>query len=179
MAKTGRKIIDAEGFGLIFRKTAADTGGELLEMEAFYRPQSEMPPPHYHPAQEEEFEVYSGVFQVRLGDEERAYRTGERFTIPAGQAHAMCNISAEKGHLLWQTRPAYNSEGFFETLWSMERKRGLGQLLRLAVVFKTYEKEVRLSSPVQRVLLKVLAVFARLSGITAGSLLPRETVATE
>jgi len=43
---------------LIFRKTGVDTDGELLEMEARYPTNSSQPPYHYHPYQEEHFEVW-------------------------------------------------------------------------------------------------------------------------
>jgi quercetin dioxygenase-like cupin family protein len=182
LTQSGRKVIDSEGFGLIFRKTARDTNGELLEMEAFYRPHGKMPPAHIHPEQEEYFQVMSGTFRVQLEDETREYHTGETFTVPVGARHAMHNVSAEKGQLLWQTRPALNSEGFFATLWSMEQssptgKRGFAQLIRLAVIFNEYKREVRLANKVQRTVLLVLSVAARIGGITASSMLPKDVAA--
>jgi quercetin dioxygenase-like cupin family protein len=180
LAKAGSKILDSEGYGLIFRQTAQDTSGKLLEMDAFYRPHGKLPPPHFHPAQAEHFEVLSGTFRVHLADAVVDYKPGDSFQVPVGVTHAMHNISGEKGHLRWQTRPALNSEGFFQTVWSMEQaqpdgKRGFGQLLRLGVIFDEYHHEVRLANPVQRMLLKVLAVIARVRGIQARSLLPDET----
>jgi quercetin dioxygenase-like cupin family protein len=172
LAKAGDEILDAAGYGLIFRKTARDTQGELLEMEAFYRPHGQMPPPHYHPNQDEYFQVLAGEFQVILESDTLTFSSGEAFKIPAGASHAMHNMSAEKGHLLWQTRPALDSEGFFETVWKMDRdnptgKRGLGQILQLALVFHKHSREVRLSNNVQRFLLGVLAPLARLLGYKA------------
>jgi mannose-6-phosphate isomerase-like protein (cupin superfamily) len=182
MAKAGSKVLDSEGYGLIFRQTSRDTNGELLEMDAFYRPQGKLPPPHHHPAQEEHFEVLDGVFRVHLGDEIRDVHPGDTFIVPMGVTHAMHNIAAEKGHLRWQTRPALNSEGFFEAVWTMETadhpaKRGIGQLLRLAVIFEEYDNEVRLSNKVQRTVLKILAVFAKMVGINARSLLLKKNKA--
>jgi quercetin dioxygenase-like cupin family protein len=173
MVKAGTRILDAEGYGLIFSQTAAETGGALLEMEAFYRPSSEAPPLHFHPAQEETFEVRQGSFAVRVGDQQHTYRTGDHFSIPPGIPHSMYNASAEKGHLLWQTRPALNSEGFFSAVWGMDaepagQNRGLGRILRLAVIFQEHRGEVRLSSPVQRTLLELLAPLGRLLGYRAG-----------
>jgi quercetin dioxygenase-like cupin family protein len=166
MVKVGTTILDAEGYGLIFCKTAHETDGELLEMEAFYQPGSKKPPLHYHPSQEENFQVLAGEFKVQVGDESRVYRAGEAFHIPKGLPHSMHNISAEKGHLLWKTRPALNSEGFFEKVWGMENgngaQNGIGKVLRLASIFQTYRSEVRLVNAGQRLLLQLLAPIGRL-----------------
>jgi quercetin dioxygenase-like cupin family protein len=182
MARKGSRILDPEGFGLIFRQTAKETKGALLEMDAFYRPRGELPPAHFHPAQAEHFQVLRGTFHVQLENEDLEYHPGDTFSIPAGAAHAMHNTSDEKGHLLWQTRPALKSEGFFESVWSLEQKspagrRGFGQLLRLAVIFEEYDQEVRLANKVQRTALKILAIVAKLGGIKAKSLLPDEKTA--
>jgi quercetin dioxygenase-like cupin family protein len=172
VAKAGDTILDDEGYGLIFRRTARETNGELLEMEAFYRPSSELPPLHFHPRQAEHFDVRSGEFRVMRQGQTHTYRAGESFDIPAGESHAMYNAAAEKGHLLWQTRPALNSEGFFEKTWTMQRdnpsqRRGLKELLQLAVIFQAYAREVRLSSDAQRLLLQLLAPVGKLLGYRA------------
>lgn len=168
MAKMGQKILDAQGYGLIFCKTSQDTQGELLEMEAFYRPHGTKPPLHYHPDQEEYFRVVEGAFQVQIGKESRVFKAGDSFNVPPGVPHAMHNVSEEKGHLLWQTRPALSSEGFYEKVWGMEvsegPQKGIRQILRLAVVFQAYRREVRLSSSGQRLILQLLAPFGRLLG---------------
>jgi quercetin dioxygenase-like cupin family protein len=165
MVKAGTKILNAEGYGLIFRKTAQDTNGELLEMDAFYRPRGTKPPLHFHPSQEEYFQVLSGIFQVQLADQSQVYKAGESFQVPIGVPHAMYNISDEKGHLVWQTRPALNSEGFFEAVWGMEQQEssqnGIRRLLRLAAIFQTYRREVRLVKPGQRFVLWLLAPLGR------------------
>jgi quercetin dioxygenase-like cupin family protein len=169
LVQARKEILDSEGYGLIFLKKAIDTDGQLLEMEAFYRPQGKMPPPHYHPYQEEHFKVVCGEFRVLIGNEILTYKAGDSFTIPVGVSHGMHNISNEKGQLHWRTCPALNSEGFFETVWKMEQdqpngRRGLGYILRLAAAFQQYRQEVRLTSNVQRVLLKVLAPIGRFLG---------------
>ncbi len=63
------------GQHLIVRNTAQDTGGELLEVEAVYtKPTPSWPPVHYHPRQEERFEVLSGRLSVLMGGSERSKR---------------------------------------------------------------------------------------------------------
>jgi quercetin dioxygenase-like cupin family protein len=97
LAKAGSKILDSEGYGLIFRQTAQDTNGKLLEMDAFYRPHGNLPPPHLHPAQEEHFEILSGTFRVHLANAVVDYKPGGSFHVPIGVTHAMHNISDKKG----------------------------------------------------------------------------------
>ena len=48
MAKPGDELIDSEGGKIIFKETAASSNGELLEMEAVYPANSNLPPEHYH-----------------------------------------------------------------------------------------------------------------------------------
>lgn len=160
------------GSRLIFRRTGADTNGELLEMEALYPPSSAQPPDHYHPYQEERFEVLQGKFRTKIDGVERTYETGETFTVPAKAPHWMHNISDTEGRLLWQVRPAMKTQAFFETMWGLEadgktNANGVPSLLQLAVILREYADEFRASSPpypLQRVLLGILTPIGRLLG---------------
>ena len=51
MARTGEVLDNPVSWQrIIFRKTTADTGGELLEVESVYtRASPSRPPAHYHP----------------------------------------------------------------------------------------------------------------------------------
>ena len=49
------------------------------------------PPKHFHPAQDEHFEVLSGSIQVRVEDEERPLAAGEEIDIPRGAVHQIWN----------------------------------------------------------------------------------------
>jgi len=162
----------ASGQRLIFRKTAADTGGELLEVEAVYtKPSPSRPPVHVHPRQEERFEVLAGEVRAVVGGEERTLGTGELFVIPPGTPHGMW---AEKTgtRLLWQTRPALGTEAFFETVWGLAKDgkvndKGVPNPLQAAVIAREFEQEYRLASPpwaVQAALFGTLAVVGRLLG---------------
>jgi quercetin dioxygenase-like cupin family protein len=162
----GHEVLDADGYGLIFRHTAGTTNGQLMEMDAFYKPHSQPPPSHYHPRQTEHFQVMSGRFRVVIDGQATSYGAGDSFEVPAGVIHAMHNESGEKGHLIWQTRPALRSEEFFAALWTLELLspaggRGLKQLLRLAVLFDEYRAEVRLSGG-PAAILRLLAPIGRL-----------------
>src|SRR5689334_16629147 len=120
MARAGDELFDPiRGQRLIFRKTARDSKGELVEVEAFYRPDSEAPPEHIHPLQEEYFEVLDGSIDIRVNGQEKRYAAGESFRIPAGTAHQMWNGGSTEAHILWQTRPALHTDDFFEIMWGL------------------------------------------------------------
>ena len=50
---------------------------------------AEPPPPHYHPSQDEHFEVLEGSIALRVGHEHRTVPAGESFDIPRGTVHTM------------------------------------------------------------------------------------------
>ena len=101
MPNETNEFTNPDGERLIFRKTSKDTDGELLEMEATYIPNSQRPPLHYHPFQDEHFEVLRGTFQARIDETEHTYQPGDKFTVPATTPHWMHNISDEEGCLSW------------------------------------------------------------------------------
>jgi hypothetical protein len=84
----------------------------------------------------------------------------------------MHNTSAEAGRLLWQIRPALQTEILFETLWGLARdgktnQYGVPALLQLAVLLQTYNQELRLSQPsyrLQRLVWGVLGTRGRWEG---------------
>jgi quercetin dioxygenase-like cupin family protein len=150
------------GQKLTFRRTAADTGGELVEVESDLPGHGRKPPPHLHPRQEERFEVLSGRVEVRLGDEHRVLETGDTLEVPRGIVHEMSAAGGEPARLLWQTRPALRTEQFFETAW----RRGVPDRLTGAALLNRFSDEIRLPGPwaVQRPLLGALSGVARLTG---------------
>ena len=79
---------------------------ELLEVEAVYAPAGKEPPKHYHPSQDEHFEVLEGSIRVRAGDEERTLGVGDEIDIARGTVHKMWNPASGDARVLWQTRPA-------------------------------------------------------------------------
>ncbi len=62
MAYSGQVLDNpVSGERIVFRKTAADTGGPLLAFDLFLAPDGHVPGLHVHPAQEERFEVVRGT----------------------------------------------------------------------------------------------------------------------
>lgn len=106
MVMAGDEFVRPNGERLSFRMTSQETSCELLVMEVVYSPNSPRPPAHYHPSQEEHFEVLNGTLQVEIGGQRRTYEAGDRFTVPIGPHHWMHNTSSEFGKVIWQVRPA-------------------------------------------------------------------------
>ena len=175
MQDDNKEFTHPNGERLIFHRTGKETNGELLEMEAIYNPNSPQPPLHYHPFQEEQFEVLRGVFRVRIGEVEHTYQAGDKFTVPIATPHWMHNISDEEGRLLWQVRPALKTQDFFTIMWGLAAAEktdanGLPNLWQLAVILHEYRHEFRASSPpyfVQRILFGLLAPIGRWRGYRA------------
>jgi mannose-6-phosphate isomerase-like protein (cupin superfamily) len=157
---------------LRFLRTAAETGGESLEMEAAYEPGSLEALEHFHPRQDERFEILSGTMRVRKGREERDLSQGETLEIPARTRHAMWNPGTAEARVRWLTTPALRTAEFFETTFAMARDGRLtangprNPLLAGALLWK-FRREFRLTSPptlIQAIALPPLAGLARVMG---------------
>ncbi len=95
MARTGDVIENPiSGQNLIFRTTTKEGGGELLEVESVYtKPTPFQPPVHYHPGQEERFEVLSGRVRFRKG--------ARRIDAEAGDVVVVTHVSPIKAAIAW------------------------------------------------------------------------------
>jgi quercetin dioxygenase-like cupin family protein len=173
MARAGDKLINpVTGMTLVFRKTGKKTNGALLEVDAFYRPNSSRPLEHYHPQQEEHFEVVTGTMQVLLNGHEQTLAAGDILIIPPNTPHAMWNAGSEETHLIWQTRPALNTERLFETLYALARDgkvdaKGVPNLLQGVALAREFHQEYRVTRPprfVQTLLFTLLGPVARWLG---------------
>lgn len=175
MPEVNDEIRVSEDERILFLKTARETDGELVEVRASYKPNSGKPPAHFHPNQEERFEVLSGLFRVNIGGEEADYRPGDTIQVPKGAVHWMFNSSDERGELLWQTRPALRTGDFFERIWTLQRKAASEDaepsLMQLAGVLNEHRDEFRLASPpepIQALLIRILALVGNTFGSRGG-----------
>jgi mannose-6-phosphate isomerase-like protein (cupin superfamily) len=96
--------------------TIRESSSELLEVEGSWGAGGKAPPVHYHPAQDEHFEVLEGTLTARVEGEERELAKGETLDIPRGSRHQIWNRGAEQTRALWQTRPALRTEQWFRTI---------------------------------------------------------------
>lgn len=100
---------------------------DLLEVEATYGPSGSPPPKHFHPSQDEHFEVLEGSLNVRMVGQERALTSGERIDIPRGHVHQMWNPGDVPARVLWQTRPAGRTEQWFSAIDALHREGKVGK----------------------------------------------------
>lgn len=122
MARSGDELINrVTGLRTVFRKTARDTDGELLQVDWIGSPGWSTGPDHIHPLQEERFEIFSGKLGLRVEGKERVLGEGEVIVAPAGSAHAAWNAGEDDVHALVDFRPALRTESAFETLASLAR----------------------------------------------------------
>ena len=105
------------GQRVVFRRTGADTDGELLELETWYSAGAPPAPPHYHPSQDEHFEVLSGAVRCEIDGEERVLREGDVLDVPRGTVHEFGGHPEEDGHVRWETRPAGRTEDFLRGMF--------------------------------------------------------------
>lgn len=177
MVKTGDMLTHPiTGERIVFRKTARDTAGELLQADFYMRPGAFVAAMHIHPLQEERFEVISGTLRGRVAGKELSSGPGEVIVVPKGVPHVWWNSGDDELHVLVEVRPALKLEHFFETFFGLAQdgkvdpKTGLPNLLQMAVIMQAYRNELVLAQPprlVQTLLFGLLAPIGRLLGYKA------------
>jgi len=122
MAKAGDELLNpVTGLRTVFRKTAEETSGELLQVDWIGEPKWTTGPDHVHPRQEERFEVLSGKLGLRVGGVERVHRAGDVIVALADAPHAAWNAGDDEVHVLVDFRPALRTETAFEALAGLAR----------------------------------------------------------
>jgi quercetin dioxygenase-like cupin family protein len=179
MARAGDEMVDPiAGARMIFRKTANETDGELLQLDWIGKAGWTAGSLHVHPYQEERLEIISGTLGSHVAGVERIHEAGEVVVAPAGSVHTVWNAGGEEEevHSLVDFRPALRTETVLETLTGLARdgktnKSGVPKNpLRLALIAHDYEDELYLTQPplfVQRVIFGVMAKVGRLLGYRA------------
>jgi hypothetical protein len=100
------------GFGGFVLRILSEAPDALV-MEASYPGDAPFPPEHFHPSQEERFEVLEGTMIARVEGEERTFDT---LTVPAGTVHTM--RADGPARMRWEVRPALRTAEFFELLYA-------------------------------------------------------------
>jgi len=119
MASAGETVVNpSTGERVTFVRTAADTGGELLEVELVWPRPGRRAPAHVHPEMEERYEVVSGTAAFRIGGEELTAGPGDVVTVPARTTHLAWNPTEGEVRLKVQFRPALRWEEFVVRLFA-------------------------------------------------------------
>jgi len=140
------------GQRIIFVRTAEETNGELLEMEAVYAPLSEEPPLHYHAYQWEHFSVSEGELTIRMNGEIQTYGKGSVVSVPSGERHSMWNAGHIPARVIWRVIPALKTQEFLVTLSELANngktnKKGVPSLPRMVSLLLKYKASFRLHRP--------------------------------
>lgn len=154
------------------QRLAFSRDGDILRAEVFADPDGDVPP-HYHPAQEERFEVLAGQVRFDVDRERIEGGPGTRVVAPPGAKHAFRNVGKSEAHLRVEVEPALQLQSFLEEAAALARerrytRRGLparpGAVLELADLMVRYADTTVMAFPprvIQRLLLAPLARLRR------------------
>lgn len=144
---------------------------KALEVEGTWGPNGSPPPKHFHPAQDERFEVLEGVLTTRVDGEQRELRAGDVIEIPRGAVHQMWNATGEPTRAIWRTSPAGRTAEWFADLDGLLRSgrvggNGMPSPLAFGVYLTEYRDVIRLAGPQPLVQgsMRVLGALGRLRG---------------
>jgi mannose-6-phosphate isomerase-like protein (cupin superfamily) len=150
--------------------TIRESSPELIEVEATWTPGGKPPPGHYHPAQDEHFEVLEGTLTARIEGEDQDLGAGETLDIPRGTGHKIWNRSDAPARAIWRTNPRLRTEDWFRSVDRLSRgvrKEGTSPgLLAFGAYLSEYKDVFRLSGPefIGRPMVAVLGVLGRAKG---------------
>ena len=146
--------------------------GEVLRAEVWADPGGDVPS-HYHPSQEERFEVVAGQVRFTIGG--KRHDAGPRATLvaPAGVTHSFRNTGRDEAHLRVEVEPALQLQGFLEEAAALARagrytRRGLPRrpaaVIELADLMVRYRDVTVMAFPpraIQRLIIEPLARLRR------------------
>ncbi len=148
--------------------SGGETQGARSEMQITLPPHPVTPPPHIHPAQEEQWVVLDGSLEVLSGQQWRPLGAGESAVVPAGIVHTFRNRSGENVRFRVVHTPALAIERYLDRLYwlsAMNRIRGsrdLTSLLYSSLLLDTHRREQVLAGPAARAAVRTMAQLARL-----------------
>jgi quercetin dioxygenase-like cupin family protein len=176
MIRTGDIVRNpVTGEQLRFLKTAADTNGEYVLLEATIEPHGFVAAAHIHPFQAETFEILEGVVAFEKGRETIVAGAGDTIVVEPGTRHRFWNAGEGQARFRTEVRPALEFESLIETMFGLAadgktNRKGMPNPFRLAVIARAHFDDVRLPFPpafVQRIGLAVGAPLGRLLGYEA------------
>jgi quercetin dioxygenase-like cupin family protein len=156
------------GEQITIRRTAADTGGSVLEWELVLAPGGRVPASHAHPRQEEAFTVLAGQMRFRVGVRRVTANPGDIVRIPPGTVHHFANAGNRPARVWVQTSPALSMQELLETAAALAQDqhaagRRLPRPIVLALFMRDFEREVRAPYLPAALVGAVLAPLARLA----------------
>jgi mannose-6-phosphate isomerase-like protein (cupin superfamily) len=139
MARAGQEVENpVTGERIVFLRTAADTDGAAVEMEAIWPAGPRRTTPHVHPEAEERWEVLAGRARFRIGDSETEGGPGTVAVAAEGTPHEAWNPGSTQTRVRIELWPALRWEEFVERLFAGESPADL---------MREFSREVRLAPP--------------------------------
>jgi mannose-6-phosphate isomerase-like protein (cupin superfamily)/uncharacterized protein YndB with AHSA1/START domain len=108
------------GVRVEIRRTAAETGGELVEFDVVGRARGFLAQPHIHPGQSEHYEVIEGAMRLVTGRRSVLLRPGEVAEVPPRVSHRQLPAGDGPGRVRVQLRPAGRTEEFLARLAAID-----------------------------------------------------------
>jgi quercetin dioxygenase-like cupin family protein len=170
MAVAGQTIRNPQtGEELTFRRTAAETLGELVELDFRVDPGGAPAAAHVHPKQLERFDVHSGSLRLTMGGTELSLRPGDSAVVPPGVPHIWHAADGEELRMTVTFEPALTTERFFEEFFALAndgktKPDGTMRVLDAARVLDDNRDFLYLPKPpvrLQKALFRLLAPVAR------------------
>jgi mannose-6-phosphate isomerase-like protein (cupin superfamily) len=168
---TGGKLRLPGGASFVITKSAAETGGERVELEITFPPDASGPPPHFHLHQEEQWHVLAGTLEVQDAGHWRTLREGESASIPAGHVHTLRNRTKDDVRVLDVHIPALDFQDYMEDLHRLTEAgkitslRSPRSLIYLAMVLREHRTTQLTASRLQRIAESALAGLGKLLGM--------------
>ena len=154
--------------------TIRSSTSDALEVEGEWAADGKAPPKHFHPSQDEHFEVLDGQLTVRVDGVERVLGAGETIEVPRGAVHQLWNAGEVPAHARWRTAPAGRTEQWFRAIDALHREgrvgsNGMPGPLAFGVMLTEYRDVFRLAGPdpLLRPALAILGAIGRARGYRA------------
>jgi hypothetical protein len=111
---------------------------DLLVMEQAYPSDATGPPPHFHPSQDEHFEVLEGSVKATIDGTDHVFAAGDAFDIPRGTVHTMGPL-AGAARIRWEVRPALRTWEFLSEMPESLEER-IAHVGRYSEEFRLYQR---------------------------------------
>jgi len=135
------------GERIVFRRTAQETDGALLEMDDFWPRADHQTPEHIHPAMEERWEVIAGKVRFEVDGATQTVGAGDTIVAPPGTPHSARNVGPEPAHLRIQMRPALRWQEFVERLFALTDTLGVSEPESIATLMREFSDEIAPAPP--------------------------------
>ena len=168
MAKTGDRFEMPDGSVYALVTSAADAGGEFVEMEFTLPPGSVSPPPHVHHGMSEDYEVLEGRLDVMVDGAWTTLGIGESATVPPDTLHTFKNRSGATVRARNHHRPPARFEDYIEQINKLAAARDIKGAkdprlpIYLSMLMLEYPETLAPGRARERIVLKGLAGLGRL-----------------